>query len=107
MDYLLIGSKEGGDWKNTTLFCIGNIVKVHEFFKTRRRPFILWYLINTKQLPQRYNNYKQLDLLFFDVQEKHQVLVDKNYNYKPFVGFYDMIATSRSWGLLKEFAKQE
>ncbi len=51
--------------------------------------------------------YFGIDLLFFDVQEKHQDLVDKNYNYKPFVGFYDMIATSRSWGLLKEFAKQE
>jgi len=107
MNYLLIGSKEGGDWKDATLFCNGDIAKNQEFFKTRKRPFILWYLIDINRLPQKYNNYKQLDLFFFDAQEKHPDLVDKNYSYSPFVGFYDMIATNRSWGLLKEFAEVE
>ncbi len=107
MVYLLIGSKEGGDWKDATLFCSGSIDKIQDFFKTRKRPFILWYLIDTRKLSQKYNNYKQLDLLFFDTQDKHPDLVEKNYSYDPFVGFYDMIATDRSWGLLKEFIEEE
>ncbi|PIQ72858.1 hypothetical protein COY13_01260 [Candidatus Roizmanbacteria bacterium CG_4_10_14_0_2_um_filter_36_35] len=107
MNYLLIGSKEGGSWKDATLFCTGTIDKIQEFFKTREKPFILWYLIDTSQLSQNYNDYKQLDLLFFDAQEKHPDLVDKDYKYDPFVGFYDMVATSKSWGLFKKFIEAE
>lgn len=107
MNYILIGSKEGGNWKDATLFCSGTIDKIREFFKTRKRPVILWYLIDINLLPQKYNNYKQLDLLFFDAQEKYPDLVDKDYNYGPFVGFFDIIATNRSWGLLKDLADTE
>jgi len=59
------------------------------------------------KLSSKYNNFKQLDLLFFDIQKIHTDLVEKNYNYEPFVGFLDMVATSRSWGILKEIANNE
>ena len=107
MNYLLIGSKEGGDWKYATIFSFGTLDKIKEVFRVRKRPFILWYLIDVSKMSSKYNDFRQLDLLFFDVQKEHPDLVEKDYNYEPFVGFFDIVATARSWGKLKEIAENE
>lgn len=104
--YLLIGSKEGGEWKQATLFCEGSIDKIENLFKQRKRPYILWYLIDTSKLPQKYNSFRQLDLLFFNALKMHKDLVEKDYHYDPFVGFYDMVAKNRSWGILKDLVEK-
>lgn len=102
--YLLLCSKEGGEWKSAFVARIGSIEEISETFNIRKEPFILGYLIEIEKLEDDYNDYPQLDLLFFDILEKHPDLGQHNYQYDPFVGFYDMVATDRSWGILKDLA---
>lgn len=107
MAYLLLGSKIGGEWKQTTLFSSGTIDEINKMFSARKDPWVIWYLIDSDKLQGDYNEYRQLDLLYFDLLEKYPDLLDKNYRYDPFIGFYDTVAKERGWGILKDLAENK
>lgn len=107
MSYLLVGSTEGADWDKCKAFSTGSFKVVKEVFQKRKRPFVIWYLIDTDKLSREVDQLLKIELIFFKSLKKYPDLVDRNYHVDPFVGFYDMIATSRSWGILKTLAKKE
>jgi len=105
--YLLVGSKEGADWKDATIFSIGSLEKIEEVFAVREKPFILWYLIDLDKLSDEYSYFRHLESIFLDVQRAHPDLLENNYHYDPFVGFFDSVATTRGWGILKKMVDNE
>lgn len=105
MRYLLLKAKEGALWKDMVYVASGtdeNTLK--QEFSERERPFILWWLFDMDKLPHQVINIASINEMFMTYYNTDGVSLDKHdYKIPPVVGFYDMIATERSWGLLKDW----
>jgi len=98
--YLLARGKEGAEWKSVEVKVVGSLEEALAEFNKREKPYILWFLIDHGLFQSM--GFTSLSSLFSALYAKHPNVVEMNYNFSPVVGFHDMIATSRNWGLLPE-----
>lgn len=103
--YILLKGLEGSDWDELVLVKEGSLKEIKKEFNKRKRPYILWFLIDKDQLPKDFNGKNRFKELFLVAQEgAGKDIVEIDYQCPPFVGFHDIIATNRSWGILKSLA---
>ena len=105
MRYILLSGKEGTKWSDVIPLVVNqDELKTKSVFSEREKPWIIWWLIDADKLPEGVNDMQDIKNMFLDLSKQYgDKFVESNYNVSPFVGFFDMIATTRNWGLLKDW----
>lgn len=98
MKYALFKGLEGTLWKDMELVEQGELESVLNEFPERDGAYILWWLIDIKNLPEGYE-LKDISKLF--IRDFAKDYFGKDYKAAYVAGFHDDIARNRSWGLLK------
>lgn len=95
---VLYKGKEGTLWKDIVFVSEGKLETVLKDFPGRDNGYILWWLIDTNNIPSGYTS-KDVGRLFLEVFSKDKG--NDDYRAEFVVGFHDDVAKNRSWGLLK------
>lgn len=107
MKYILLKGREGTEWRNVVPVILNkDELETKLAFADREKPYILWWLLDVEKLPEGVKTMKDITDMFLELNRLHKdKFVETNYKVSPFAGFFDMVATDRNWGLLKDWAK--